>query len=43
MTVLAEFFCKSTVCLFTTFSDLLLFSVLFLHVVKSVNFVADKV
>lgn len=42
MTILAEFFCKSTVCLFTTFLDLL-FLVLFLHVVKSVNFSADKV
>ena len=42
MTILAEFFCKSTVYVFTIFLDLLCL-VLFLHVVKSVNFSADKV
>lgn len=37
-------FCRTTVCLFTTFPDwLFLFLLLFLHVLKSFSFFADKV
>lgn len=41
LAILAEIFCRTTVCLFTTFLDLFLF--LFLHVLKSFHFFADKV
>lgn len=43
LTVLAEFFCKTTVCLFATFSDLFFSFLLPLHVLNRFDFFADKV